>query len=231
MRQRAKAYNKLSIFIAISIFLNFSIYSQNGANQFIKISDIKVDANSKPAVEKWREDLEFIKRELPAKHKDLFHRLDRNLFYKEITELDKKIPDLTPNQVALEFERIVGLARDGHTWTSAVFSRSMNFHAFPVNFYMFGDDIYIRKADPTYKDIVGGKVLKIGKTTTAKAYEKVSPYMSTDNEMGIKDTAPNYLTSPEILQALGISDSLEKISLEIEKDGKTLHKRSKALAE
>ena len=229
MRQQARSYHRLFIFLAISIFLGSSIYSQRNANQITKISNIKANANSKSSAQKWREDLEFIKRELPAKHKDLFHRLDRDRFYKEVAELDKNIPDLTPNQVALEFERIVGLAKDGHTWTSPVFTRSMNFQAFPVNFYMFGDNIYIRKADPTYKDIVGGKVLKIGNMTTAEAYKKVSPYMSTDNEMGIKDVAPSYLTSPEILRALGISDSLEKVSLEIEKDGKVFTKEIKLL--
>jgi tetratricopeptide (TPR) repeat protein len=217
-------YTKLFIFAFILIFSSASIYSQNNVSQFVKIGDIKVEKNAKSAVEKWREDLEFIKTELPAKHKNLFHRLDREKFYKEIADLDAKIPTLTQNQVALEFERIVGLARDGHTWTSPLYTNDMNFQLFPINMYMFGDEMYIRKADAAYKDIVGGKVLKIGKMTTAEAVQKVGPYMSTDNEMGIKNAAPIYLASPQVLQALGISDNLEKVSLELEKDGKVFTK-------
>ncbi len=227
MRYCVKDYKKSFAFIFIFIISAISVFSQDYNAQLVKLGEIKAVKsadNEKSAVEKWREDLQFIATELPAKHKNLFHRLNREKFESAIKELDAKIPNLTQNQVALEFERIVGMARDGHTWISPLFERSLNFRVFPINLYMFGDEIYIRKADSTYKDIVGGRVLKIGKMTTTEAYKKVSPYMSTDNEMGIKASAPNYLTSPEVLQALGISDNLEKVMLEIEKDGKVFTK-------
>ena len=229
MRFSIGNYIKLFVFSFVLIFSSTSVYSQSNASQFIKIGDIKAESNSKTATQMWREDLTFIKTELPKKHKDLFHRLDRDLFYKEIAELYKQIPNLTPNQVALEFERIVGLARDGHTWTSPLYARNMNFNVLPINLYMFGDEIRVRKAHPGYKDIVGGKVLKVGKMKIEDAYKKVSPYMSTDNKFGIMSQAPNYLTSPEVLQALGISDSAESVTLELEKDGKILTKEIKLL--
>ena len=175
MRYSVKDYKKLFVLGFILIISTVSVFSQKFESKLIKLSDIKVEKNEKSEVEKWREDLQFIATELPAKHKNLFHRLDREKFYQEIKELDAKIPTLTQNQVALEFERIVGLARDGHTWVSPLFDHNMKFQVLPINLYIFGDEMYIRKADAAYKDIVGGKVLKIGKVTTAEAYQKSQP--------------------------------------------------------
>jgi hypothetical protein len=177
---------------------------------------------------KWREDLQFIARELPAKHKNLFHRLNRDAFYNTVKEIDAKIPTLTRNQAALELERLVGLARDGHTWTSPLFDNKMGFHLFPLRLYVFEDGIFVRSASPAYQTLAGGKVRKIGNTPIDQAYQIVSPYMSVDNEMGVKNSAPRYLVIPEVLQALGITDSADSAVYEVEKGGKTITAEVKA---
>lgn len=220
MRPQTVDLKKSFILSLILTFFVIAAFGQTTAQvQLKKISEIKTDGG-KSELDQWREDLHFIATELPARHKNLFHRLDRDKFERAVKDLDARLPTLTRNQVALEFERLVGMARDGHTWVSPIFSPNMNFHLFPVNMYMFENDIYIRKAAPEYKNIVGGRVLKIGKMPIKEAYERVAPYMSTDNEMGIMSMAPNYLGSPEVLQALGITDSLDKATFEIEKDGR-----------
>jgi len=186
-------------------------------------------SSGKSEVEKWREDLRFIAKELPAKHKDLFHRLDRETFFKEIKELDAKIPTLTKNQVVLEFSRIIGLAKDGHTQFFPAYNRSLDFQYVPISMYMFGDDIYVRKASEEYKDIVGAKVLRVGRMNTREAFARLSPYAQGDNEMWHKEYVPIFMGSPDVLQALGISDSLGRVVYELEKDGTRFTKEVKVL--
>lgn len=211
--------------ITLAVLLPSSASAQSYSNGMSPLGEIKpADADAKSELEKWREDLEYIKTELPRRHKDLFHRLDKEKFYSEIEKLDKQLPGLTANRAALEFERIVGLARDGHTWTSPVFAENMKFRLFPYALYTFSDGIFVRKASPEYKDIIGSKVLKVGKHTIKEAYEIVAPYMSTDNEMGQMEYVPRYLAIPEVLYALGISEDPDKVVLELEKGGRVFKK-------
>jgi hypothetical protein len=204
----------------VLLFGTLSAFSQNYTGRPVKLGDIMVSKDGKSEVEKWREDLLFIKTELPKKHKNLFHRLNRESFFSAIKELDAKIPMLTKNQVVLEFSRIVGMARDGHTSLSPLFDPKMKFQFFPIGMYKFEEGIYIRRASPEYKNIVGGKVLRIGKSTIDEAYRKLIPYTFGDNGMSSKEYAPIFLASPEILQALEISDNSGIVPLVTEKDGK-----------
>lgn len=171
-------------------------------------------------VKRWREDLRFLARELPARHKNLFHRLKQEDFFNAINSLDAKLPSLTRNQIALEFGRIVSMAGDGHTWLSPVFDPAANFHAFPVKLYIFKEGVFVQSAKAEYSNLVGGKVLRIGNVPIEQAIEAVSPYIPRDNEMGIKNTAPAYLVSPEVLQALHMTNNAERADFQIEKQGR-----------
>lgn len=201
-----------------------SCFGQSFASGRVALSELKPAAGEISELEKWRGDLKFLKEELPKKHPGFFHRLDKAKFYSEVEKLDKALPDMSPNRAALEMERIVGLARDGHTWTSPLFYDKSGFRLFPYSMYEFADGIYIRKAAPELKDIIGAKVIGIGKYSIEEAYRIVSPYMSTDNEMWFKEYVPRYLGCPEVLEALGITDHPDKVQLKLEKDGKVFTK-------
>lgn len=172
--------------------------------------------------EQWREDLRYLAAELPKRHKNLFHKLTREDFESAVKTLDAKIPTLTGNQIALEFARIVAMVRDGHTSMIPLLEPALNFRAFPIKIYWFKEGFYVQSVRAEYADVVGGKVLKIGNTSIEKAFEMISPYIPKDNEMGAKNFAPFYLVSPEVLQAIGIVKSGEKINFTIEKGGKTI---------
>lgn len=212
--------------VAFATLLSFQAGAQGFTNTRLTLGEMasREDASERSELDKWREDLKYIRETLPAKHPDLFHRLDRDKFYSEVDKLDKALAGMTANRAALEFERIVGLARDGHTWTSPVFDEKLKFRLFPLALYEFTDGVFIRKAAPEYKDIVGAKVLKVGKMPIDEAYRTVAPYMSTDNEMGQKEYVPRYLAIPEVLYALGISEHPDRVTLGLEKDGKRFSK-------
>ena len=177
---------------------------------------------SKSETDKWREDLQFLASELLKRHKNLFHKLKREDFEKAITDLDKQIPKMTGNQIALELARIVAMVRDGHTSMIPLIEPTLNFRAFPVKIYFFKEGFFVQSASTENANIVGGKVLKIGNTPIEKAFEMISLYIPKDNEMGAKNLAPYYLVSPEVLQAIGIVKTGEKVEFTIEKDGKEL---------
>jgi len=65
--------------------------------------------------EKWREDLRFMAREMEARHKDLFHTMNRVEFEQAVKDLDDRIPKLQRNQIIVEMMKIVAMVGDGHT--------------------------------------------------------------------------------------------------------------------
>ncbi len=178
--------------------------------------------SQKSETDKWREDLQFLATELPKRHKNLFAKMTREDFDKAVKDLDKQIPTLTGNQIALEFARIVTMVRDGHTSMIPMIEPTLSFRAFPIKIYLFKEGFFVQSASSEYANIVGGKVIKIGNTPIEKAFQMISPYIPKDNEMGAKSFAPLYLISPEVLQAIGIVKANEKIEFTIEKAGKNI---------
>jgi tetratricopeptide (TPR) repeat protein len=170
--------------------------------------------------QQWREDLQVLATEMPKRHKNLFHTMTREQFETAVKQLDAKIPTLSQNQIALEFARIVSMVQDGHTGLWLPFAPEAGFHALPIKLYLFKEGLFVQSAAPEYAAIVGGKVIRIGSETAEKAIEAVGEYIPKENLMGVKNAAPMYLISPEVLQALGIIKDAEKVDLQIEKNGK-----------
>lgn len=183
-------------------------------------------ATSLPApndVAAWREDLRFLATELPALHKDFFRRTGRAEFEAAVRNLDVRIPRLARHQIIVAMARIVAMAPDGHTGISGLLHDSpAGFRYLPIAMYQFRDGLYIYAADPKYGAAVGGKVVRIGKAGIDDAIAAVGPLIPRDNVMAIRDRAPLYLACPEVLHALGLIDSTERVPFTVEKNGRRM---------
>src|SRR5918995_6835482 len=74
---------------------------------------------SLPAAEltkaQWRDDLRYFARELPKRHKNLYHATSREQFERAVAELDAAIPSLQDHQIFLKLKQIAASVGDGHT--------------------------------------------------------------------------------------------------------------------
>lgn len=168
----------------------------------------------------WRDDLRYLATELPKRHKNAFHTMTRSQFDKAVAELDAKIPQLSQNQIAMEFAKIVTMVGDGHTRLVPLFEPSQRFRAFPVSLYVFKEGVFIQAADKAYAESVGGRIVKIGNTPIEQVIARLSEYVPAENEMGLKNAVPLYLSSPEVLQALGFAGDTERVTFLLEKNGR-----------
>lgn len=168
--------------------------------------------------EKWREDLRFLAAEMPRVHKNLFHKISKDDFEKAVAHLDARIPSLADHEVGIEIMKLVAMVGDGHTGVYSAPITSPN-GVYPVRFYLYEDGLFVQRAAPEFKNIIGGKVIRIGDVSATEAIERVSSIVWHDNEMGIKNAGPFFLSSPQVLHALKISSSLEKVSLTVSVDG------------
>lgn len=64
---------------------------------------------------KWITDIEFIETELPKRHKNLFCKVNKNDFYREITEIKENIESFSDNEIIVSLMKIIASVQDGHT--------------------------------------------------------------------------------------------------------------------
>jgi tetratricopeptide (TPR) repeat protein len=183
-----------------------------------------VPAHSAPAqispaeAEKWQRDLDYLAAELPRRHKDLYYRVDRPTFAAAVADLRQRIPSMGRDEIIVGLARIVALPRDAHTAIqSLLYDSSARFHYIPAALYLFKDGLYVYAADRRHAAIVGGRVVRIGNGTAEKALAAVAPLIPADNPMAVKERAPLYLETPEILHALHLIDGPLGVPFVIEK--------------
>jgi Tetratricopeptide repeat len=171
------------------------------------------------AVRQWRDDLAYLARELPRRHQNLFHTLRREQFDSALAALDRKLPTLARHQVIVELARLVARVGDGQTNVALTRDPKVGFRTYPVKLYFFKDGLFIRSARQDQADLVGAKVVRIGRMTTAQAYEAVRELIGRDNEMNARYFAPFLLVMPEVLHAVGAIDEPENAPLLLEQAG------------
>jgi len=67
------------------------------------------------AVGQWREDLAFLAREIPARHANAFHTIDRQPWAHAVSQVDARLPSLNGAQTAVALRELVARIGDGHT--------------------------------------------------------------------------------------------------------------------
>lgn len=178
-----------------------------------------VVSREKSETARWREDLRFLADEMPKQHRNLFHTMTREQFESSVKRLDKRIPSLARHQIIVEMARIVAMVGDGHTNIAPARDPKIGFRAYPVKLYLFKDGLYIRAAARESADLVGARVVRIGRATAEKACDAVREIIGRDNEMDVKFFAPFLLTMPEVLHALGLIDDMESAPFLVESRG------------
>ena len=171
----------------------------------------------------WRTDLKYLQQVVHSKYSNLFQKVTATQFDSAVAALDKRIGTLNDIQMNIEMAKLIAMFQVGHTNVrmGSGSGNNVNFwvHPLPVTFYPFSDGLYIKSIHSQYKDAIGGKVTRIGKTDIATALEKIRPAIAFENEQGFKNMLQYYLGLPEYLYGVGIIDDMKTVSVSYEKNG------------
>jgi hypothetical protein len=198
---------------AVPIILLLSLFTRPALGQHPPAPDTT-------AIRRWREDLAFLRVEMPAHHANLFHAMTRPQFDSALSAIEQRLPTLARHQVIVELERLAALVGDGHTNVSPWRDTAIAFHTLPVAFYWFTDGIAVRAATAAHADLLGARVLEIGGVTIDSAIGRVRPLIGRDNEMGVRAWAPVLLAMPEVLQAVGLAADLGRVQILVAQGGR-----------
>ncbi len=180
-------------------------------------------SSKKMSATDWRNDLEYFKQLIHTRYSNLFYNVTARQFDSAVAATDKKIESLSDLQMKVEFTKLVAMFRIGHTAVRLREGPENNLtawvHSIPVEFYLFADGIYIRSIANKYKEALGGKIVKIGNAEISTALHKIRPLVPYENEQGFLSSFSTYLTKPELLQAVGITDNPTTVPITYTKDG------------
>lgn len=168
----------------------------------------------------WREDLAFLRTEMPARHANLFHSMTQAQFDSALQAIDQALPRLARHQVIVELQKLGALVGDGHSNVSPWRDSTAVFHELPVALYWFEDGLYVRAAAEAQRALVGARVVDIGGVPIDQAISRVRPLISRDNEMGVRAWAPVLLTMPEVLHSVGLSSDPARAIFNLDERGR-----------
>ncbi len=204
-----------SIRFSFSVILLFfaclnPVYPQDNPT-ITKISQVEV--------EPWRQDLAFLREEMPRRHANLFNKMTRTQFDSALAAIGQELPSLATDRIIVELQRLCALIGDGHSNVHPWRDTAAAFHELPVSLYWFEDGLFVRAARHEQAELVGMRLTAVGDVPIEEAVSRLRPLISRDNEMGVRIWAPILLTMPEVLHAVGLSPDPGHAKLTLELTG------------
>jgi hypothetical protein len=160
----------------------------------------------------WRQDLDALAEQLPAKHKNLFAKITREEFERRAAALRSEIPRLGPDSILVGLMRLAASAGDAHTGVGYLPRRAV-----PIMTYWFADGIFIFSTTAEYRSLLDAKLVAVGGRPIEEVIERIAEIIPHENRAQVRLKAVNDLSSPVLLHGLGIIPSADSVSLTVER--------------
>ncbi len=162
---------------------------------------------------KWKKDLSYLEEALPKKHENLFFKISKDQFHKDISDLKNSVDKSNDDEIVAGIYKIMASIGDAH---SSAYKKSSKLY--PVQFYCFKDGIYVINTTSEYKKALYSKLVKINGVDIEKVKQAIIPLIVAENEAMIKKSIPNYLSNSEILHGIKVAPGIEKSVFTFEND-------------
>lgn len=152
--------------------------------------------------QKWREDLNFLARDLPKRHPDPFAYTPKDKFEAAVAELDRKIDQLNGDQVYIGLDHLANLMGDGHTYVEFPDDNAN----LPLDARKFGTETRVVAVAPGFEQALGSRIVAIGAVPIAQARglaATITPIAETEALKELRIDA--FLTTGMALHGLGIT--------------------------
>jgi hypothetical protein len=164
--------------------------------------------------EQWRQDLQYLAKELARRHKNAFHTVSKEQFERAIAELDAAIPSLQDHEILVGLRRIVAMIGDAHT----ALAPPADFHRYPLTLYWFGNDLRVLRTIGSYKRALGTRVAGVGELSLSEVVRRVNTLVPHENDQFVRYANVSLMPFAEMLQALKIVPSLQHAKWTFEDD-------------
>ena len=156
----------------------------------------------------WREDLDVLARELPARHKDAFFALPAAEFHAGVDALRAELAGLTEAQIVVRVQQLVVKIGDGHTRAYAPGAAG-----YPIGLAWFDDGLVVTGAAPSEAWAIGQPVTAIGGRPVADALALAATVAPHDNGSQLRAETIGALVRAPTVVGLGLADASGAMTL------------------
>lgn len=164
----------------------------------------------------WRADLDYLAATLPARHNNLFHTLSPEAWEHRLRDLRESVPQRTDLELIGSLMHLLASIGDGHTKLFPPLHGPRAFRALPAQFGWFRDGLYITKADPDFRSVVGARVTAFGDRPAAEVFAAFQNYSGLDNEWQGRMMGEWYLRFAELHRLEGTATGPDSVGISLE---------------
>ena len=153
--------------------------------------------------EAWLEDLKAYQTGLEGKHIDMYNKISKKEFEKELAKIEASSGKKTDIEITLDLMRLTRKIGDGHT---AISVRNLGFHYYPFEVQNFDGEWRIIKVAAEYSHLLGQKLTGIENEHIEAVIKKVGEVAQfVENKQSLIVRTGENLTCGEMLYGLKIS--------------------------
>lgn len=154
--------------------------------------------------EKWFQDITFLQKALPDKHKNLFFKINKEDFHEQIETLKSDIPNLNDDELTVTLSKIIASVGDAHT--------RVNFDSnkiFPFGFFLFKEGIYCINTTEAYRNALNKRLIKVNGIDVEDVLIELNKIVPSENEWHFRSQVTKYLIIPQVLKGLHLLEGNE----------------------
>jgi len=163
----------------------------------------------------WKQDLDFLSRELPAKHINLFFQLSRRDWEREVQRLEESLPSMSDVQVRTALRRLVASVGNAHTSIDSYHDSLV----YPLWFTQFPEGMYVVAANHKYAQAIGARLTGINGRFWEDVVQRLLPLIPRENELIPGERLPKLLQTADALVGTGIASDSGPATFWFEKNG------------
>ncbi len=154
------------------------------------------------SADRWRQDLDYLVKELTRLHPEPFAHTPRTRFEEQAAELSREIGHLDSDQIYMRMDHLANLIGDAHTYVEFPPDPAN----LPLDIRQFGKESRVVAVTPTYKKALGARVLAVGSTPIAKVSELAASITPIAETRFLKQRRiDGFITTGMVLHGLGIT--------------------------
>lgn len=168
----------------------------------------KTNLLSTQQIEQWRDDIDFMHKELESRHIDLYHKISTDFFNTELARIKQQLPSLSETSMSIELMRLMKQVGDGHTqfayWGGT-------HHRYPLELRTFDDELHLIRIEPKHQHLLGATLVAIDDMPIEKALELIIPILQgVENIHSEKQRLNETISVAEVLYGLKIVENLQQ---------------------
>jgi len=176
--------------LSLFCFVSTVIFAQNGRD------------------EKWREDIEYLKKELPKNHIDFFSVKSRSQFNSSLDAIAAGVNNKTDLEIAIRLQQVIASYGDSHT--NINWSKFMDSNRFlPIYLQWLNDGIYILQTSKANEKFLGKKLLAINTTTVNTLVDSLTTLITADNKATVEKDIPKLMLVYQLLEYFNVTTGNE----------------------